>query len=121
MQGKGLYAKKFIKEGEVIFTEKPLVCAQFSWNELYKYTACDFCLRSLESAEEMGRRLSNNGTLVLPHPECCKVEKNNHVSCPQCQVSPCHLSNQSNTLCKTKLIMQRSLAEVLSTHFGNSV
>ena len=85
-QGKGLYAKAQFKEGAVILTETPLVCAQFSWNELYKYAACQFCLRSLETAQDMSRRLSDHPALVLPHPECCEVDTSSHTCCPHCQV-----------------------------------
>ncbi|KAL8621023.1 hypothetical protein ACOMHN_043514 [Nucella lapillus] len=88
-KGKGLYSTTHFKEGEVILTERPLVCAQFVWNELYKYAACEFCLRSLETAEEVSRRLSNNPALVLPHPECCSVDTSSHRCCPQCQVMYC--------------------------------
>ena len=85
-QGRGLYAKTNFKERDVILTETPLVCAQFSWNELYKYAACEFCLRSLETAEDMSRRLSDNPAVVLPHPECCEVDSSSHTYCPHCQV-----------------------------------
>jgi hypothetical protein len=88
-KGKGLFATQPFKEGDTIFTEVPLVSAQFSWNELYKYAACEFCLRSLETAEEMSRRLSDNPALVLPHPECCGVDKSTYTCCPQCQVRYC--------------------------------
>ena len=43
-------------------------------------------MKSLETAEEMARRLSGNPSLVLPHPECCQVKKTEHTACPQCQV-----------------------------------
>ncbi len=36
-QGKGLFAKRSIKKGDAIFSERPLVSAQFLWNALYKY------------------------------------------------------------------------------------
>ena len=81
-----MYAKTNFKERDVILTETPLVCAQFSWNELYKYAACEFCLRSLETAEDMSRRLSDNPAVVLPHPECCEVDSSSHTCCPHCQV-----------------------------------
>jgi hypothetical protein len=44
-QGKGLFALKPFKAGDVIFEEKPLVCCQFAWNAAYGYLACDFCMR----------------------------------------------------------------------------
>ena len=87
LQGRGLFASKHFSKGDIIFEEAPLVNCQFAWNELYKYTACEFCLRSLETAEEMAQRLTNNTALVLPHPECCDVKKEDITLCPQCQVS----------------------------------
>uniref|UniRef100_A0A8C5H541 Protein-lysine N-trimethyltransferase SMYD5 n=1 Tax=Gouania willdenowi TaxID=441366 RepID=A0A8C5H541_GOUWI len=88
-QGKGLFAKKSIRKGETIFIERPLVCAQFLWNAQYKYKACDFCLRALETAEENAQRLSGIPGLSLPHPELCPVRPELHQTCPQCQVMYC--------------------------------
>ncbi|ESO97001.1 hypothetical protein LOTGIDRAFT_231752 [Lottia gigantea] len=88
-KGRGLFARQEIKEGEAILDEKPLVSTQFLWNELYKYTACEYCLRSLETAEAMARRLTNNPALSLPHPECCALDPSEFVVCPQCQVLYC--------------------------------
>nr|XP_054595222.1 histone-lysine N-trimethyltransferase SMYD5 [Nothobranchius furzeri] len=89
LKGKGLFAKKSIKKGDTIFTERPLVSAQFLWNELYKYKACEYCLRALETAEENARRLSGNPALSLPHAELCCVHPELHQACPQCQVMYC--------------------------------
>uniref|UniRef100_A0A672IAG4 Protein-lysine N-trimethyltransferase SMYD5 n=1 Tax=Salarias fasciatus TaxID=181472 RepID=A0A672IAG4_SALFA len=89
VKGKGLFAKRSIKKGETIFVERPLVAAQFLWNFLYKYKACDFCLRALETAEENARRLSGIPGLSLPHPELCRVRPELHQACPQCQVMYC--------------------------------
>ncbi|XP_005104832.2 SET and MYND domain-containing protein 5 [Aplysia californica] len=88
-KGKGLIARKSFKKGDVILEEKPVVCAQFSWNELYNYKACEFCLRSLEKAEKMAQRLTGNTGVSLPHPECCQVDPSSFVQCPQCQVVYC--------------------------------
>uniref|UniRef100_W5KWC2 Protein-lysine N-trimethyltransferase SMYD5 n=1 Tax=Astyanax mexicanus TaxID=7994 RepID=W5KWC2_ASTMX len=89
VKGKGLFAKKPFKKGDTIFIEQPLVCAQFLWNALYKYRACDYCLRALETAEENARRLSGLPGLTLPHPELCKVRSELHQACPHCQVMYC--------------------------------
>lgn len=89
LKGKGLFARKTFKKGDVILEEKPVVCAQFSWNELYKYKACEFCLKSLEKAEEMAQRLTTNQGLTLPFPECCPVDQSCFAICPQCQVVYC--------------------------------
>ena len=87
-QGKGLFAVRDIAQGDVILQEEPLVCAQFHWNSVYKYLACNHCMKSIERAEEMAQRLSDNPSVVLPHPECCSVKTDEHTICPQCQVRP---------------------------------
>ncbi|KAF0039936.1 hypothetical protein F2P81_008171 [Scophthalmus maximus] len=89
VKGKGLFAKRSIKKGDAIFIERPLVSSQFLWNSLYKYKACEFCLRALETAEENARRLSGIPGLSLPHPELCRVRPELHQACPQCQVMYC--------------------------------
>ncbi|CAH3117202.1 unnamed protein product [Porites lobata] len=91
-KGKGLFANTNFKEGDIIFEEKPLVCCQFLWNALYKYTACGFCMKSLETAEQMARRLTGNATLELPHAaKCCEIVRSGQkvVNCHRCQVTYC--------------------------------
>ncbi|XP_044150841.1 SET and MYND domain-containing protein 5 [Bufo gargarizans] len=88
-KGRGLFAARSIRKGDTIFQEKPLVSAQFQWNALYRYRACDHCLRSLETAEENAQRLSANVHVTLPYPELCSVQNGLHQQCPQCQVSYC--------------------------------
>lgn len=44
-QGKGLFATKFFKAGDIIFEEFPVVSCQFAWNETFKYLACELCMR----------------------------------------------------------------------------
>jgi len=88
-KGKGLVAQRAFKKGDVILEENPVVCSQFSWNELYKYRACEYCLRSLETAEEMAQRLTGQPGLSLPFPECCSVDPSQFSACPQCQVLYC--------------------------------
>ncbi|XP_016336704.1 SET and MYND domain-containing protein 5-like [Sinocyclocheilus anshuiensis] len=85
VKGKGLFAKKPLKKGGTIFIEQPLVSSQFLWNALYKYRACEYCLRALETAEENARRLSGLPALGLPQPELCKVRPDRHQACPHCQ------------------------------------
>ncbi|XP_070539740.1 protein-lysine N-trimethyltransferase SMYD5-like isoform X2 [Ptychodera flava] len=87
--GRGVFAKQSFKKGDVIFKEKPLVCSQFLWNEFYKYLACEHCMKSLETSQAMASRLSANPLLVLPHPECCEVNKEQQVVCPACQTLYC--------------------------------
>ena len=86
-QGKGLFATRDYAEGDIIFVERPLVSAQFAWNAAYKYLACDHCMQSLETAEQMVRRLTGNSSLTLPHAECCSVRPSEHVVCHYCSVS----------------------------------
>lgn len=70
-----------------MFEERPVVSSQFLWNEFYKYTACEYCLRSLETAENQSRRLTENEALTLPYPECDETKPSQYVKCPQCQVN----------------------------------
>ncbi|XP_020739021.2 protein-lysine N-trimethyltransferase SMYD5 [Odocoileus virginianus] len=88
-KGKGLFATQLIRKGETIFVERPLVAAQFLWNALYRYRACDHCLRALEKAEENAQRLTGKPGQVLPHPELCTVRKDLHQNCPHCRVTYC--------------------------------
>lgn len=87
--GKGLFATRSYKEGEVIFEERPLVSCQFLWNAAYGYLACDYCMRPLETAEENARRLAQSATLTLPYPECCDSETESMIECPNCDASYC--------------------------------
>ncbi|XP_004343338.2 SMYD5 protein [Capsaspora owczarzaki ATCC 30864] len=64
-KGRGLFATQAFKKGDIVFTEAPLVCAQFLWNEAYGYKACHQCMRSLESPGEMAARLATAPTTVV--------------------------------------------------------
>ena len=94
---------KNFKKGDVLFGEEPLVSAQFLWNAMYRYAACDQCLRPLETAQDNCRRLTGNVSLDLPFPENCDIKKEEHVRCSHCQVGPiplipiqcCFLSNKN--------------------------
>uniref|UniRef100_G3VS87 Protein-lysine N-trimethyltransferase SMYD5 n=1 Tax=Sarcophilus harrisii TaxID=9305 RepID=G3VS87_SARHA len=88
-KGKGLFATRPVQKGETIFVERPLVASQFLWNALYRYRACDHCLRALETAEENAQRLSGRTCGALPHPEQCSIRKELHQLCPHCQVAYC--------------------------------
>lgn len=88
-KGKGLFACQEFTKGDVIFEEVPLVSSQFLWNEFYKYHACEFCLKSLETAEKMARRLASIPTLTLPQSQNCLVRPEFQVHCPHCQVTYC--------------------------------
>ncbi|XP_056005253.1 histone-lysine N-trimethyltransferase SMYD5-like [Ostrea edulis] len=95
-KGKSLIAKQNFEEGDVLFEERPVVSSQFLWNEFYKYTACEYCLRSLETAENQSRRLTENEALTLPYPECDETKPSQYVKCPQCQVTYCCQECQKN-------------------------
>jgi len=111
-QGKGLFAARDYAEGDIIFVERPLVCAQFAWNAAYKYLACDHCMRSLETAEQMVRRLTGNASRTLPHADCCSVQPSEHVVCHHCSVS--------YTLYFSKVKLDFSLKYCLSSKSCNS-
>eukprot|EP00052_Salpingoeca_macrocollata_P011322 m.87129 g.87129 ORF g.87129 m.87129 type:complete len:428 (-) comp18005_c0_seq1:37-1320(-) len=89
VKGKGLFAVRDFQAGETILVEEPIVSAQFSWNKLCKYRACDFCLKSLETAQEMARRLSGIADVELPQSQCCQIDKSAHCVCPGCEVEYC--------------------------------
>ncbi|CAH8491149.1 unnamed protein product [Schistosoma turkestanicum] len=88
IRGRGLVATQLINPEDILFSEDPLICCQFSWNKLYGYKACDHCMCPLETSEENARRLTNNPTIILPYPEvsfCCKEI----IHCPNCSVNYC--------------------------------
>nr|CAH8841392.1 unnamed protein product [Trichobilharzia regenti] len=88
IRGRGLVATQSVRPEDILFSEEPLVCCQFSWNKLYGYKACDHCLCPLETSEENARRLTNNPSLTLPHPEAA-FQCNQIVQCPKCLVNYC--------------------------------
>ncbi|XP_066925245.1 histone-lysine N-trimethyltransferase SMYD5-like [Clytia hemisphaerica] len=91
-KGKGLFAEGRIKEGDVILIEKPLVCSQFLWNKTYSYTACEYCLKSMETAQNMARRLSSKYDLELPYAEQCCDNLKQRIEvfqCPRCKEKYC--------------------------------
>ncbi|XP_074659216.1 protein-lysine N-trimethyltransferase SMYD5-like [Tubulanus polymorphus] len=88
-KGRCLIAQRYLTNGSTIFEEQPLISSQYLWNAFYNYTACDHCMKSLETAESMARRLTANHGLELPYKQCCETNPNNHVSCPACRVVYC--------------------------------
>ena len=87
-KGRAMIAKRHIKKGELILSEIPLVSAQHDWNRFYKYRACHHCMRPLESAQEMARRLTGIPQLELPHYQTCAPSNvQSIVHCPKCGVS----------------------------------
>jgi len=71
------------------FSERPIVCSQFAWNEFYKYSACEFCMKSLENVQENVCRLSGKRKYNLSNLECGETDKDKHVKCPKCQIDYC--------------------------------
>ncbi|XP_043265887.1 SET and MYND domain-containing protein 5 [Colletes gigas] len=94
-KGKGLFATRPFKDGDVILEEKPIVCCQFSWNLEYGYLACDNCLTPLETAEENVHRLTENPAIILPHAECCETKKDLITECPECGTKYCSIECQN--------------------------
>lgn len=91
-KGKGLFSSAAIKEGAIIFEEKPEIACQFSWNRQYNYTACDNCMKSLETAQNMARRLTADYERELPFSDlCCDATKSRKdiVKCPRCMLPFC--------------------------------
>ena len=95
LQGKGLFSNRAFKEGDVILEEKPVICCQFLWNSQFGYLACDNCLKPLETAEENVHRLTGNPNFVVPHKECCEVNKSLITECHQCGVKYCSIECQN--------------------------
>ncbi|EEB11308.1 hypothetical protein Phum_PHUM105850 [Pediculus humanus corporis] len=109
-KGRGLFATCFLKEGDVIFEEIPIVSCQFAWNEDYGYQACELCLRPLETALENVKRLTLNEFTEIPYPELCSVKKETQISCIGCGVKYCCMeclqiawNKYHRTLCLQKL------------------
>lgn len=84
-----MIAKVNIRKDEVIFAEEALISCQFSWNKAYKYSACDFCMSPLETAEENVRRLAFDDLLVLPFSELDTVDQQKFKSCDECSTKFC--------------------------------
>ncbi|KAH9520079.1 SET and MYND domain-containing protein 5 [Bulinus truncatus] len=116
MKGKGLFARKSLQKGDVIFEEKPLVSAQFSWNELYNYLACEYCLKSLETAENMARRLTGNSGLNLPYPKCCDRDVTQVVPCPQCQILYCSTECRDLAMSQYHQVLCKGLSHADESH-----
>lgn len=96
-KNRSLVAKRSFKEGDTLFKEKPLVSSQFTWNKFYRYKACEYCMKPLETAEENVRRLTEDSSINLPHiKENCATKKDFHCECNQCGAEYC--SNQCRNL-----------------------
>ncbi|CAF0995814.1 unnamed protein product [Adineta ricciae] len=110
LQGRQIIAKRNYQQGELIFEEQPLVLAQFEWNKLYKYSACEYCLYPLESCEQNVRRLCQDSSIVIPYPECDPNQTISQrvVRCPKCNEMYCSvgcyhqaMNSYHSTLCQS--------------------
>lgn len=80
------------------------MACQFSWNKQYNYTSCENCLKSLETAQNMARRLTSNYDLELPYTDqCCDMLKERKLiyRCPRCHV--CNRSSLNSPLPKSEM------------------
>ena len=60
-KGRGVVAKQSLEEDEILFTEKPICSAQFSWGRYMNYRACFHCMKPLETPNEAILRLTIYG------------------------------------------------------------
>ncbi|UJR09677.1 hypothetical protein I4U23_013911 [Adineta vaga] len=110
IKGRQIIARRHYQLGELIFEEQPLVLAQFEWNKLYKYSACEYCLYPLESCEQNVRRLCQDSSIVIPHHECDPNQSINQriFRCPKCNEMYCStgcyqqaMNNYHSILCQS--------------------
>ena len=87
--GRCLVVTRDVQPHEVLFCEQPLVSCQFSWNKRYGYSACDQCLRPLETAVENVRRLAQEPAIELARPDLCATQRDRHDACPGCAAAYC--------------------------------
>ncbi len=90
-RGRALVATRTIKEEEVLFRERPLICCQLSWNRHYGFKACDYCLQPLESPQENARRLLQDPNFNLPDVPGAPsgIHDASVFHCPNCQIGYC--------------------------------
>lgn len=62
-----------------------------SWNKAYGYSACDYCMTPLETAEQNVRRLTFDDNIILPYPDLDEVAhvQQNFVTCCECGTKYC--------------------------------
>ncbi|KAJ8716760.1 hypothetical protein PYW07_003387 [Mythimna separata] len=99
-KGKGLFATKKYDQGDVILEEDPLVSCQFAWNAAYRYLACDYCMRPLETPEQNVRRLSCKPDIVLPHSDIFEINIESITNCDQCGTLYCSEGCRQNAYVK---------------------
>lgn len=106
-----MVATKQLAEDEVILEESPLVCSQFSWNKAYGYVACEHCMFPLESAEQNVRRLTFDGSIILPFAEADPTTEAQQtaVQCQECSAKFCSSDCQAEADKKYHKLMCRNL------------
>ncbi|KAG5672396.1 hypothetical protein PVAND_002527 [Polypedilum vanderplanki] len=95
-KGRCILAANGIKKDEEILREKPFVATQFAWNKESKYLCCSNCMYPLETAQDNVRRLTFDNTIMLPFPECDKINLQNVVKCENCDDLYCSQSCLEN-------------------------
>jgi len=89
-KGRGLVATRHFRKGETLLKEKPVVCAQFCWNECSGYRCCHHCLEPLETTQENAVRLTGDPSVVVPYTtEACPTKTTFHTICTQCHLEFC--------------------------------
>nr|CDS26739.1 SET and MYND domain containing protein 5 [Hymenolepis microstoma] len=93
VKGRALVTTAKVKKGEVIFTERPLICCQLSFNRSNGHRCCDYCLKPLENPQDNARRLTKQASLNLPvvpgAPPCDSIIPIFH--CSICRTEYCSL------------------------------
>lgn len=57
-KGRGVLATESLEEDDILFQEKPICSAQFSWGRHLNYRACFHCMKPLETPNECVLRLT---------------------------------------------------------------
>lgn len=98
-KNRSLVSKRAFEVDNELFKEQPLVSSQFAWNRFYRYKACDYCMKPLETAEENVQRLAEDSSINLPHlKENCLTNKEMHCACNQCGIEYCSNSCRNAAL-----------------------
>jgi hypothetical protein len=84
----GVVATELIKEGQTIITENPIVSCQYAHNKDY-FPACSHCLKSLESPEQMLKRLSGVQDDVQLFNSACLLDRSKITKCDVCLSAYC--------------------------------
>ncbi|XP_044740505.1 SET and MYND domain-containing protein 5 [Chrysoperla carnea] len=114
IKGRGLIATKQFKQGDVLFSEKPLVSCQFPWNEAYGYLACHHCMSPLENVLQCAARLSNNPAIELAFTELDQPPT--IYPCSMCGVKYCSTECQVESYNQYHRTMCLGTTEIVEEH-----